>query len=154
MFNITQFREFIVLPTLGDLQIHTKELEELLIFTCATESQGGTYVHQIQGPALGIYQMQPATYSDLWSAYIIRKPDIVNLLALNFGVSRVPHPSLLVTDLRLATAICALYYKWKNARPASTSTEDLWAVYKPLYNTEKGKAEKDASIKLYNKFIK
>ena len=48
MFDITQFRQWIVRPALADLQLQSAAFEELLIFTCAVESNGGTYVHQIQ----------------------------------------------------------------------------------------------------------
>ena len=70
MFNITQFRENIVNPVLHDLQMYTKEMAELIVFTCAVESNGGTYVKQIKGPALGIYQVEPSTFTDIWVNFI------------------------------------------------------------------------------------
>ena len=154
MFDITQFRADILTPTLDALQIRGNEIKELLVFTCAVESAGGTYVRHIKGPALGIYQLQPSTFTDLFHNYILRKPDIVNLLSLNLSVHRLPDPNQLITDLSLATACCALYYKWKNANPTSTDENELWDIYKSLYNTPEGKAEKDQSIKAYRKFIK
>jgi hypothetical protein len=134
--------------------MYSKEMEELLVFTCAVESAGGTYVKQIQGPAVGVFQIEPASLTDLWCNFIIRNPYIVNLLTLNFGVHRMPSPESLITDLRIAAAICALYYKRKKANLTSISPDSLWDVYKPLYNTVKGKAEKEASLKAYAKFIK
>ena len=152
MFDITQFREDILTPALEGLQFREVELKELLVFTCAVESAGGTYVKQIKGPALGIYQLEPNTFTDLWFNYILRKPDIVNLLSLNLGVHRLPDPIEIVTDLKLATAFCALLYKYRKASIKSTNPNDLWDVYKPLYNTEKGAATKDNSIAAYYKF--
>jgi hypothetical protein len=61
MFNITQFRELLIRPVLDSLQMYSKDAEELLVFTCAAESNGGTYLHQVKGPALGIYQCEPST---------------------------------------------------------------------------------------------
>lgn len=154
MFDITQFRTDILIPTLEGLQIRDVNLRELLVFTCAVESSGGTYVKQINGPALGIYQIQPNTFSELWHNYIIRQPDVVNLLSMNLHINRFPDPFDLITDLKLATATCVLYYKWKKVHVNSTEDEELWNVYKQYYNTELGKAEKEPSIKLYRKFIK
>ncbi len=152
MFNITQFRADILTPTLEALQFRDIELKELLVFTCAVESAGGTYVRQVNGPALGIYQLEPNTFSDLWYNYILRKPDIVNLLSLNLGLHRLPDPIEVITDLKLATAFCALLYKYRKAQIKSIDPNDLWDVYKPLYNTEKGAAVKDKSIAAYYKF--
>lgn len=155
MFNITQFRRDIIIPTLAPLQIRSESMAELLVFTCAVESAGGTYVRQINGgEALGIYQIEPASYSDVWNNYILRKPDIVNLLALHFGITRIPEPSSLITDLRLATFMCAYYYQHKKCMPLDKEVETLWGLYKEFYNTSKGKAQKETSIKAYQKFIK
>lgn len=154
MFDITQFRTDILTPALEALQIRSIEFKELLVFTCAVESAGGTYVKQIKGPALGIFMCEPNTFTDLWFNYILRKPDIVNLLSLNLGVHRLPEPDELITDLRLATAMCALLYSYRKAKPTSLDENHLWDIYKPLYNTEKGKAEKEPSIKAYKRFIR
>jgi hypothetical protein len=154
MFDINQFREDILTPTLGALQFHDAELKELLVFTCAVESEGGTYVRQIKGPALGIYQLEPNTFTDLWYNYILRKPDIVNLISLNLGVHRMPELVEIITNLKLATDLCALLYKYRKAQIKSCQPLDLWEVYKPLYNTDKGGAKLDESIASYYKFTK
>ena len=52
MFDITQFRADILTPTLEALQFREIELKELLVFTCAVESAGGTYVKQVKGHLL------------------------------------------------------------------------------------------------------
>ena len=154
MFDINQFRQDILSPTLEALQIRDLSFKELLVFTCAVESAGGTYVRQIKGPALGIYQIEPNTFTDLWHNYILRKPDIVNLLSLNLGLHRMPELDEIITDLKLATALCALLYKYRKAQINSFHPEDLWSVYKPLYNTEKGSANKEDAIAAYYKFIR
>jgi hypothetical protein len=154
MFDITQFREDILIPAMQALQIHGEPIRELLVFTCAVESNGGTYLKQIKGNALGIYQIEPNSFTDLWYNYIIRKPDIVNMLSLNLNINRIPAPHDLISNLTLATVCCALYYQSKNAKPTSLDENELWDIYKTLYNTVDGKAEKEPSIKAYRKFIK
>ena len=69
MIDNKQLRECIIKPTLDSLQMYSQAAEELLVFTCACESLGGTYLKQVKGPALGIYQMEPATYQDIWENY-------------------------------------------------------------------------------------
>lgn len=154
MFDINQFRDDILTPTLGGLQINEPGYKELLVFTCAVETYGGTYIKQINGPALGIYQIEPTTFSELWHNYVIRQPQIVNLMSLNLNINRLPSPNDIMTNLTLATALCVLYYKWRKAPIPETTPESLWAVYKEFYNTYEGKAEEVSAIKAYKKFIR
>ncbi len=154
MFDITQFRQEIVIPHLSAINIRSPHMVELLVFTCATESAGGTYVKQVKGPALGIYQIEPSTFTDLWTNYIVRKPDIVNMLSLHFGIHRVPQPQDVVYDLRLATVCAALLYMHRKAVPDDSEISTLWRLYKQYYNTEKGAAVEADSIKAYKKFAK
>lgn len=154
MFDITQFREDILAPTLNALQFRDPAFLELLVFTCAAESAGGTYVKQIKGPALGIFQLEPATFTDCWVNYVVRKPDIINLLSLNLAVHRMPQPVEMITDLKLAVAMAALLYKQRKAAPKDIEIDTLWNLYKELWNTPKGKAEKEPCLKAYKRFIK
>lgn len=154
MFDITQFRQEIVINTLSALNIRSPHMAELLVFTCAVESAGGTYVKQIKGPALGIYQIEPTTFTDVWSNYILRKPDIVNMLSLHFGIHRVPEPQAVICDLRLATIMAAMLYMQRKAIPENSDIDTLWTLYKQYYNTDKGAAVEADAIKAYKKFIK
>ena len=72
-FDARQFRECIIRPTLRALEPeipHSLVAEELLMLTAAHESHLGTYLKQKGGPALGIYQMEPATYRDLHENFL------------------------------------------------------------------------------------
>jgi hypothetical protein len=42
---------------------------QLLLGTALKESLQLKYRRQIQGPALGYYQMEPATHDDIWNNY-------------------------------------------------------------------------------------
>lgn len=154
MFNITQFRNDIITPVLSELHLYSKVAEELLVLTCAVESDGGTFVRQVKGPALGVYQCEPATHSDLWRNYIINRNNFISILALNFGVNIIPNESKLISDLRYATAICRLHYaRIKEALPSSEQdTDAIWEYYKKYYNTALGKSTKTKSITAYKRF--
>jgi hypothetical protein len=126
-----------------------------LVFTCACESLGGTYLKQVKGPALGIYQMEPATYTDIWQNFIKNQGSIVNMLSLNFNVVSMPMPERMVYDLQYATAMSRLHYRRVKAPlPDNKNVEAIWEYYKKYYNTVLGKAEKETSIKHYLKYLK
>ena len=155
MLNNFQFRQCIVLPTLYSLLMDSPDAEELLVFTCATESLGCTYIKQVEGPALGIYQMEPLTHNDLWTNYINYKSTLVSLLISNFDISRIPNEYRLVYDLRYATAMARIFYHRTNEPlPPHNDVDLIWEYYKKYYNTGKGAAEKDEAIKRYHDFIK
>ena len=155
MLNCTQFRTLIIEPVLSKLQCYSKDAEELLVFTCAAESMGGTYLHQVKGPALGIYQIEPNTYTDIWVNYIRARNRLAMILALNFNCNKIPDPERLIYDLHFATAMTRIFYlRVTEAIPAHDDIDGIWSYYKKYYNTEKGKANKEESIKKYQNFIK
>lgn len=154
MFDCAQFRTYIIEPVLSKLQVYSKDAEELLVFTCAAESLGGTYLAQNKGPALGIYQMEPATYSDIWENFIRKNSKYAMLMSLNMGCSRIPAPDRLIYDLHYATAMARYHYmRVKKSLPCSSDVDSIWDFYKQYYNTPNGAADKSGAIERYTAFV-
>lgn len=66
--NCEQLRLYVIRPTLEKIELWSEAAENLLLGTTAQESHMGTYIKQVgKGPALGIYQMEPATHKDIWT---------------------------------------------------------------------------------------
>lgn len=153
MFNANQLAELIIKPALIDLIMYSKEAVELLLFTCAVESDGGTYVKQLSGPALGIYQMEPNTYADIWTNYINKKNDILMRLTHSFDVNVMPSEDRMIYDLRFATAMTRIHYERVYVPlPKADDTDGLWKYYKQYYNTPNGKADYQRCIEAYRRF--
>lgn len=155
MLDCAQYRSLIIEPVLSKLQIYSKDCEELLVFTCAAESLGGHFLAQVNGPALGIYQMEPNTYTDIWINYIRARNQLATLMAMHFGCTKIPDVERMIYDLHFATAMARIHYLRVNDKvPSAKDVDGLWEYYKKHYNTEKGDAKKEASIKKYHEFIK
>lgn len=153
MLDAEQLRTLVIKPALTDLNLYSEEATELLIFTCAAESEGGTYIHQINGPALGIYQMEPATYNDIWANFIIFKQNLKLQLLHNFNAPTMPDEYRLIYDLRFATAMARIHYlRFPEPLPFLTDDEALWSYYRAHYNTVKGKADREKAISAYHAF--
>lgn len=153
MINCSQFRSYIIEPVLSKLQIYSKEAEELLVFTCAVESLGGTYIMQVKGPALGIYQMEPSTHHDIWVNYIRTNSRLATLMSMHFDCNRIPDEGRLIYDMFYSTAMARIHYlRVMEALPSSEDKNLIWEYFKQYYNTPKGKAQKDDSIKKYLDF--
>lgn len=148
MFNIAQFRELIVKSSLRDLMLYSKNAEELLIFTCAAESLGGT---DLQGQGLGIFNMNIQTYNDLFQNYIKPNSKHLSLLVSNFQIHQMPSEERMIYDLRFATAMAALYYFRLNIPlPDTKDIQAIWDVYRIHYHVESNKLD---AIGRYNMFI-
>jgi hypothetical protein len=155
MLDCSQFRTLIIEPVLSKLQIYSSKAEELLVFTCAAESLGGTLLHQIKGPALGIYQMEPNTYTDIWVNYIHGRNQLATLMALHLGCNKIPPIERMIYDLHFATAMARIHYlRFTGKLPEVKDVDGIWDYYKKNYNTEKGKAKKEEAIKKYQDFIR
>jgi hypothetical protein len=140
--NSKQLRELIIRPTLKDMGMWSQSAENLLMGTAAQESHLGAYIKQVgKGPALGIYQCEPATHADIVK-YIERNDSKIfkDIGRLPVGVpySNIDHNQL-IYDLRYATFICRLhYYRKPEALPGEKDIDGLASYWKRHYNTIHG----------------
>lgn len=87
MMNKKQLRDLIK-RVLVALDLHSESAENLLIGTAAQESALGEYIRQLgNGPALGIFQMEPATFKDIVQNYLQYKPELAKLIMSVSGVN-------------------------------------------------------------------
>lgn len=155
MLDAEQLRELIIKPTLRDLVMLSDEAVALLMFTCAVESDGGSYLKQIEGSALGIYQMEPETYNDIWQNYISNKTFLYGIMVSNFDCMRMPSEDRLIYDLRFATAMARIHYRRISEKlPDANDVHSIWDYYKKYYNTVEGKAKKEEALLKYYNFAK
>jgi hypothetical protein len=144
MINYKQFRENIVVPVLKYLEpeiLYSESAANLLMMTAAHESKGGTYLKQLKGPALGVYQMEPSTQTDTYANFLRYRDDLNDkVMDLLGDAARVIHP--LVHNLAYATAMARVhYYRVPEALPDAEDTLGLAKYAKAYYNTNLGKAK-------------
>ena len=153
-FNQAQFRECIVRPTLQELQLYSPEAEELLIMTMAHESKGGTYFKQMSGPALGVYQMEPRTYDDIWAHYIANNPKLMVLMLNACQYLQKPPATHLLWNLKLSTMMARVYYvRIREVIPEADNLTGLSEYAKKYWNTSMGKATPEDYLIAYNKYM-
>ena len=164
--NAKQLRELVVRPTLEYLAPaipYSKEAEDLLMMTAAHESYLGTYLKQVNGPALGIYQMEPATHDDIWYNFILSREnlkDSVTNLADSYTEYLVENGKSfskyvnrgLISNLAYATAMARVHY-WRVPEPLPKDLRGLAEYAKKYWNTELGKATADDYYNAYNLLV-
>lgn len=148
-----QLLEYIIRPTLTDMgdEFDSEAADVLMLATAAQESHCGYYIHQINGPALGAYQVEPYTHGLVWRWARKNTPGLV-------PDRRPPHDRL-VYDLRYSVIIARLlYYSW--GIPLSGPGADdvfqaveLWREYKRRYNSYLGAATLDQFKENWAKYV-
>lgn len=138
-------REYVVRPTLKLIDCWSQSAENLIMATGMTET---TYsaLKQVNGPALGFWQMEPATYLDhlKWLESGLNQVFLHKILLAIRKAELPREPDSLIWDMQYATIMCRVHYlRIKEALPDATSAEDLCAYYLKYYNTALGKASHD-----------
>lgn len=155
MINKDQLRELIIRPALKEIDMYSEAAEELLMLTCAVESRLGTYIKQYPtGPAMGIYQMEPATYIDIWKNYLRYNKELFDKVRSQFGCYS-SNPDKMIYDLRASTVFARLHYRRvPMSLPAADDIEGLAAYWKDHYNTHLGAGTVEKAVSIYNELLK
>jgi hypothetical protein len=157
MINVNQLIKYVIIPTLKHLDPdipYSDTAVDLLVMTCAHESLGGKYLHQINGPARGIYQMEPNTEDDIDHNFLNFRPKLENKVDSTRGGFV---DGEMMYNLAYATAMARVHY-WRVSEslpdPLNAGYIDALGEYaKKHYNTHKGKATAKAYVRDYFAYI-
>ena len=152
-----QLLELVIIPTLKYLNMDSPAAQNLLLGTAAHESAMGRYIKQIRGPALGIYQVEPATHDDIWINYLKYRPELaakVRSLIPAFD-GDIPPAENMIWDLRYATANARICY-WRISEPLPDANDipamaDYWDVH---YNANPHKGFPHEFVAAYERYVK
>jgi hypothetical protein len=135
--DLSQLLQAVIAPTLTYLMLDSPAAEQLVLGTAIQESNAGTYLIQIRGPAVSPWQLEPATVADLYA----RVPERFAEKLAAFAMPSVSALAQLPGNLYLACALCRLrYYVDPAPLPDAGDAPALAAYYKRVYNTVLGAA--------------
>ncbi len=153
MIDVKQLREEVIDVALQKLGLYSDSARELLTLTCAKESLGGTYIKQIEGPALGIFQMEPATHESLWQSFFSRRTDLAYKVLSSVYLSSKPPVEFLKYNLLYAAMMCRIKYaSIKEEIPAADDIAALADYWHRNYNCNPEVDPAEAII-AYNKLM-
>jgi hypothetical protein len=107
--------------------------EELLLGTACQESQLRYVVQLAGGPALGLFQMEPATHDDIWDNFMAYQPRVLQARIVRLKAQRM------IGNLWYAAAMCRLhYYRVREPIPEVGDLDAQASYWKRHYNTHLG----------------
>ncbi len=147
MISPRDLLDCVIRPKLDSLNIVDKgqwsiSAEQLMLGTAITESTfgGNTMLRQVQGPALGIYQVEVATHESVWRDWLRYRNDLRFIVR---GMS-CQDPGALVWHLKYATAIARqVYRRSPYSLPEAGNAKAMGRTWKRDYNTILGKGYSD-----------
>lgn len=139
MIDPRHFRVYVIRPALKVIGLWSDAAERLVLGTALVESRL-RYLHQIGGPALGPFQIEPSTHDDLWKHYFPFRQRLAADVQQLATLSR--NPDQLAWNLGYGAAICRIIY-WRRPEPlpAATDIRAMGLYWKEHYNTHLGKGK-------------
>ncbi|MGH6879481.1 hypothetical protein [Hypericibacter sp.] len=147
MLDPRQFLRFVIRPALDAMQLGGASAEVLLLGTGLAESNQLTSLRQIgkdgrDGPARGLFQMEPATHDDIWDRYLNPSVARIDLVYKACGIGENRGSDMLMWNLRYAAAMTRFHYlRVAEPIPAAHDAEAMAQYHKRHYNTALGKAD-------------
>lgn len=134
MIHAQHFIDYVLEPTLKEIQMYSIDAMFLLYATAYTESRL-THLKQLNGPALGLFQVEPKTYLDV-KRYLNGRPEIEAKVLGCLERDSIPNSSMsLITDLRLGTIVARVkYWMHPSIIPDRRENAEMYGYYKHLYN--------------------
>ena len=124
--------------TLREMSMYSPEASEMVYKTGLAET-GYRHLEQIKGPAIGFFQVEPATMRDTWDNYIIYRQDLKSKL-WGLGYDEESDVDRVMGSIILQVVFCRLKYRRSpKALPECGDLEGQAKYWKSIYNSELGK---------------
>ena len=150
----------IIQPALTRVNMYSDAAAQLLAGTAAQESGMGTYLVQVEGPALGLFQMEPDSHKDIYANYLKFRPQDRLLI---FDACRMapvptnlmPEDACLIYNMYYASIMCRIkYLRAKDPLPEFGDIQGQANYWKNNYNSQIGKGDTAAYMINYERFLK
>lgn len=155
MINLEQYEKHVLRPVLETMGMVSENAVQLMIGTALQESRFEYLVQLEEGPAVGFFQMEPATSEDIMYRYVQNKDhhfrDMVQTasqLVSPWNLSPAALRLHVLSNLRLQVVLARLkYYMVPAAIPDTLAGQSKY--WKQYYNTPLGAGTADEYMENY-----
>jgi hypothetical protein len=141
-------------PALAKLEAGGRAAEQLVLGTAIQES---LLVHRRQlgnGPARGLFQMEPATHDDCWNNFLKFRPVLAAKVRQTLDAGQEPVAGTLEVNDGYAAAMCRVrYLRVAAARPDADDVAAMAAYWKQHYNTPLGAGTPDEFLEKWPHYV-
>lgn len=159
MIPPAQFLKHVIRPTLDHLavaepRLGTEASARLLLGTAIAESNLAALVQHGGGPALSMFQIEPATFADVYGRYLRVRPKLM------IAVRELRVPALMPLEQLPANPFfaCAIarmkYWMVPEPLPDADDIDALGRYWKDWYNTAGGAGKASHWASLYREHVK
>lgn len=149
--NTKEYFKSMIQRTLDEAYLpYTPYMVNQILGTAAVETDFFSVLHQVDGPALGYFQCEPATRKDILDNYLKYNTRLRKRIEDAFGSLEVTD-EFFTLNIPLQIIFCYLHYSrygaWGN---------DIYgyaAAWKRVYNTYKGKGTVEDFIIKYHRYV-
>lgn len=141
-----EFHSHVIVPALKVTNLLMPSRQVLILGTFGTESN---FEHLVQngGPALGLGQMEPFTYTAMLDYLTKRQKQLKAAIMSACYFETMPSAEALIWNMRFAVLMTAVkYYEFSDPLPSPNDAQGLMEYYKKYYNSDKGKANSDHAL--------
>jgi hypothetical protein len=149
------FLDEVILPALAGLELdaNPKAASQLLLGTAIQESNLQFRRQFGDGPARGLFQMEPATHNDIWNNFL-RFNEPLSAKVRSFLNGDPQSAATLENNDKYAAAMARVHYRRvPPALPAADDIAAMGAYWKAHYNTPLGAGTATEFIKNWRRFF-
>jgi len=154
MLNVKDFKNLILIPTLKAVDLYSESAVNLLLGTAIQESRL-TYLKQIGGgPALGLFQIEPTTFNDIYHRYLQRTDKRELLGRVQQFITAQDVRDQVIGNIPFAVVIARIRYLMvPEPLPAYEDLQALAEYWKVHYNTSRGAGTIQGFIENYKYYV-
>lgn len=152
MLDIGDVRDLVIRPALETLRLWTPAADQLLLGTALKESDGFRKLRQYGGgPAVGLWQMERATFDDLEGRYLLRRPELAERVRM---LSHLALFEALAWNLAYACGLARVrYFMVPAPLPALDDIEAQARYWKQHYNTPGGRGTVAEYVETWQRYM-
>ena len=142
----------LITETLKYIGCYSEDAVNLLLGTMAQESAFGKYRRQLgNGPALGVFQMEPRTHDDIVKNFLSYHKDLGKKILEISGLAQFS-PMQLEGNDRYAISMARMQY-WRFPDRMPHDIQGYAMLWKSRYNTPLGAGTVEEYVKNYHKYV-
>lgn len=142
ILTLADIKRNVIAPIVLDLELTGDEFARVQLMAGIGNVETGYHTrYQVDGPALGFWQVEPRTHDDLWQNWLCARPALAEVTRSYLPTQFDDRPSadaLAISDRYAACIATLVFYRSPIPLPPRGNARAQCAAWKAGYNTAAG----------------